>query len=98
MYSIPANKDTYGSTERIIGTWLKNQAKRSDCFGSKLGPNPNFGYMREKLDFAKSIKFALDESLNDCKPIILMYTNCTGQSAKRIILGNAYTVQEDVGR
>ena len=26
MYSIPANKDTYGSTERIIGTWLKKSA------------------------------------------------------------------------
>jgi aryl-alcohol dehydrogenase-like predicted oxidoreductase len=32
--------------ERIIGTWLKNQA---DCLASKIGPNP---YMREKLDFA----------------------------------------------
>jgi aryl-alcohol dehydrogenase-like predicted oxidoreductase len=28
MYSIPANKDTYGSTERIIGTWLKKSGKR----------------------------------------------------------------------
>jgi hypothetical protein len=24
-----------------------------------------------------------------------MYTNCTGQNAKQIILGNGYTVQED---
>jgi aryl-alcohol dehydrogenase-like predicted oxidoreductase len=38
MYSIPANKDTYGSTERIIGTWLKNQAREA-VFGIKIaGP------------------------------------------------------------
>jgi hypothetical protein len=49
MYSIPANKDTW-STERIIGTWLKNQAKEIVLI--KLRDNPNFGYMREKLDFA----------------------------------------------
>jgi hypothetical protein len=53
MYSIPANKDTYGSTERIIGTWQKNQAKEKRLFWQKIGTQSNFGYMREKLDFAK---------------------------------------------
>jgi aryl-alcohol dehydrogenase-like predicted oxidoreductase len=53
MYSIPANKDTYGSTERIIGTWLKKSGKEKRLLASKIaGPNPNFGYMREKLDFS----------------------------------------------
>jgi aryl-alcohol dehydrogenase-like predicted oxidoreductase len=37
MYSIPANKDTYGSTERIIGTWLKIRQKRRIVLASKIG-------------------------------------------------------------
>ena len=43
MYSIPANKDTYGSTERIIGTWLKKSGKREEIvLASKIvGPNPD---------------------------------------------------------
>jgi aryl-alcohol dehydrogenase-like predicted oxidoreductase len=66
MYSIPANKDTYGSTEKIIGTWFKKSGKREDIvLASKIaGPNPNFGYMRDSLDFSpSSIKTALDQSL-----------------------------------
>ena len=29
MYSVPPRVETYGSTERIIGTWLKKSGKRS---------------------------------------------------------------------
>jgi aryl-alcohol dehydrogenase-like predicted oxidoreductase len=29
MYSVPPRAETYGSTERIIGTWLKKSGKRS---------------------------------------------------------------------
>ena len=32
MYSIPAHKETYGSTEKIIGTWLQKTGKREDIF------------------------------------------------------------------
>ncbi|MGA9638709.1 NADP(H)-dependent aldo-keto reductase [Flavobacterium sp.] len=66
MYSIPGHKDTYGSTEKIIGTWFKNSGKREKVvLASKIaGPSPIFGYMREKLDFSpKSIQYALDNSL-----------------------------------
>ena len=28
MYSVPPRAETYGSTERIIGTWLKKSGKR----------------------------------------------------------------------
>ncbi|WP_220760503.1 NADP(H)-dependent aldo-keto reductase [Flavobacterium sp. UMI-01] len=66
MYSIPSHKETYGSTEKIIGTWFKNTGKRDKIvLASKIaGPNPNFGYMREKLDFSpKSLHYALDNSL-----------------------------------
>ena len=67
MYSIPANRETYGSTERIIGSWLKKTGKREEIvLASKIaGPNANFGYMRDQLDFsATSIRYALENSLS----------------------------------
>jgi aryl-alcohol dehydrogenase-like predicted oxidoreductase len=66
MYSIPSREETYGSTEKIIGTWFKKTGRREEVvLASKIaGPNPNFGYMRDKLDFSpESIKYALDKSL-----------------------------------
>lgn len=66
MYSVPAREETYGSTEKIIGTWLKKTKNRDKIvLASKIaGPNPNFIYMRDKNDFsAKSIEYALDKSL-----------------------------------
>ena len=66
MYSVPARQETFGSTEKILGTWFKKTGKREEVvLASKIaGPNPNFGYMREKVDFSPaSIKFALDQSL-----------------------------------
>lgn len=67
MYSIPSNPKTYGSTEKIIGTWFQKTGNREKVvLASKIaGPNPNFGYMRENVDFSPaSLKFALDQSLN----------------------------------
>jgi len=66
MYSVPARQETFGNTEKILGTWFKKTGKREAIvLASKIaGPNPNFGYMREKVDFSpESIKFALDQSL-----------------------------------
>ncbi len=66
MYSVPARQETYGSTEKILGTWFKKSGKREEIvLASKIaGPNPNFNYMREKNDFsAASVKYALDNSL-----------------------------------
>ena len=66
MYSVPASEATYGSTEKIIGTWFKKSGNRDKVIlASKIaGPNPSFGYMREKLDFSPaSIKFAVEQSL-----------------------------------
>ena len=66
MYSVPARQETYGSTEKIIGTWFKKTGKREEIvLASKIaGPNPNFKYMRDKNDFsAASITHALEHSL-----------------------------------
>ena len=66
MYSVPARQETYGSTEKIIGTWFKKSGKRDEVIlATKIaGPNPLFTYMRDKNDFSPaSIKFALNQSL-----------------------------------
>ncbi|MFL9830234.1 NADP(H)-dependent aldo-keto reductase [Flavobacterium sp. ST-87] len=66
MYSVPAREETYGSTEKILGTWFKKSGKREEIvLASKIaGPNPNFSYMREKNDFSPaSLNYALDKSL-----------------------------------
>ncbi|MCW2120349.1 aldo/keto reductase [Flavobacterium sp. 7A] len=66
MYSIPSHKETYGSTEKIIGSWFKKSGKREKVvLASKIvGPSPSFGYMREKLDFSPtSLQLALENSL-----------------------------------
>ena len=66
MYSVPASEATYGSTEKVIGTWFKKSGNREKIIlATKIaGPNPSFGYMREKLDFSpESIKYAVESSL-----------------------------------
>lgn len=96
MYSIPASEATYGNTEKIIGTWFKKSGNRDKVvLASKIaGPNANFGYMREKLDFSPaSIKFALENSLKrlqtDYIDVYQMHwperkTNTFGQRAFKI--------------
>jgi aryl-alcohol dehydrogenase-like predicted oxidoreductase len=66
MYSIPGRQETYGSTEKIIGTWFQKTGNREKVvLASKIaGPSPIFGYMREQMDFSPaSVSFALEQSL-----------------------------------
>jgi aryl-alcohol dehydrogenase-like predicted oxidoreductase len=96
MYSIPSREETYGSTEKIIGTWFKKTRRREEVvLASKIaGPNPLFGYMRYKLDFSPaSIKYALDKSLQrlqtDYLDVYQLHwperkTNCFGQRGLKI--------------
>lgn len=65
MYPIPANKETYGRTEEIVGSWLKSRGNRDKLvIASKIiGPGA-FNYIRPSLNFSsESIKSALDNSL-----------------------------------
>ena len=67
MYSVPGRKETYGSTEKIIGTWFKKTGNRSEIFlASKIaGPNPGLSYIRENMDFSPaSIALSIDKSLS----------------------------------
>ncbi len=66
MYSVPGRKETYGSTERILGTWFKKTGKREEIvLASKIaGPNPGLAYIRENMDFSPaSIALSIDKSL-----------------------------------
>ncbi len=66
MYPIAARAETYGLTEKYIGSWLKATGNRDKIvLASKIaGPNRGMNYIREKLDFSKkNIIDAVEKSL-----------------------------------
>lgn len=66
MYSVPGRKETQGSTESIIGSWLgKNQNRKEITLATKVtGPNPGLSYIRNGPNFKReSIETALEDSL-----------------------------------
>jgi aryl-alcohol dehydrogenase-like predicted oxidoreductase len=99
MYSVPARSETYGSTEKILGTWFKKTGKREAVvLASKIaGPNPNFTYMREKNDFSvASIKVALDQSLQRLQTDYLDLYQLHWPERKTNFFGQrGFKVQED---
>jgi aryl-alcohol dehydrogenase-like predicted oxidoreductase len=68
MYSIPPKAETQGSTERIIGTWLKARGGRDKIvLASKVSGRSSSSYIRPggkgaRLD-RQNIEFAIDASL-----------------------------------
>jgi len=69
MYSVPPRAETYGSTERIIGTWLKKSGRRSQVILATKVAGPGavlgVGHVRggdNRLDHANIIA-AADASL-----------------------------------
>ncbi len=66
LYSVPGKAETQGSTERIIGTWLKDRKDRDQIIvASKIcGPSEGLKYIRNPLNFSKEqINIAVDNSL-----------------------------------
>ncbi|MBC7983990.1 MAG: aldo/keto reductase, partial [Candidatus Obscuribacterales bacterium] len=57
MYSVPPRKETYGSTERIIGTWLKRTGKRDKIVLATKVAGPTHVL---QIDHVRSGKTALD--------------------------------------
>lgn len=66
MYSVPAKPETQGSTEKIIGSWLKKTGRRDEIvLASKVaGPAEMASHIREDLGFHKvAITDAIHKSL-----------------------------------
>ncbi|WP_074406912.1 aldo/keto reductase [Aquimarina megaterium] len=71
LYSVPANKETQGSTERIIGTWLKKTNKRNEVvIATKIvGPRDFVNHIRTggftKAEFTDAIHKSLQRLQTD---------------------------------
>ena len=65
MYSVPGRKETQGSTERFIGSWLKDQQRESLVVATKVtGPSPGLSFLRDNMGFSNdSIDDAIEKSL-----------------------------------
>ncbi|GJM35166.1 MAG: oxidoreductase [Saprospiraceae bacterium] len=66
MYSVPGRKETQGSTERIIGTWINARNNRDKfILASKItGPSSGLKYIRNPLRFNRAqITTAIEGSL-----------------------------------
>ena len=66
MYSVPAKPETQGSTEKVIGSWLKKTGRRDEVvIASKIaGPSDMVSHIREDLGFHKAaLEDAIDKSL-----------------------------------
>lgn len=56
MYPVPARADTYGETERIIGSWLRRQPRDKVILATKVaGPS-------RRMDWIRGGPLALDET------------------------------------
>jgi len=70
LYPVPANAQTQGETERIIGNWFQQSGKRDKVIlASKVaGPGDYTKHIRENLSFSKAhINEAIDNSLKRLK-------------------------------
>ena len=65
MYSVPGRKETQGSTERFIGSWIAKGNRDKIVLATKVaGPSRGLKYIRKNLGFSKeAITEALDNSL-----------------------------------
>lgn len=65
MYSIPGRKETQGSTERIIGTWISKRKNRDKfILATKITGPSGMTWIRDPLDFKPaSIHAAIDGNL-----------------------------------
>lgn len=65
LYAVPARAETYGSTEKIIGTWLKKSGRRKDIIlGTKIcGTGDYTAHIRNTGFSKKAITEAIEGSL-----------------------------------
>jgi len=66
LYAVPADASTYGSTEKIIGSWLKNRTDRDQIvLATKIAGPHNFSWIRGGKSFftKENLKDAIEGSL-----------------------------------
>ncbi|WP_196886994.1 aldo/keto reductase [Aureivirga sp. CE67] len=64
VYAVPTKAETYGETERILGTWLKENRSKVVLASKIAGPNRSLDYIRPDLSFSKeNLNKALEQSL-----------------------------------
>ena len=65
MYSVPGRKETQGSTEKIIGSWIAKGNRDKIVLATKIaGPSPGLSYIRDNMGFSKTaINDAIEKSL-----------------------------------
>jgi len=65
MYSVPGRKETQGSTEKIIGSWIAKGNRDKIVLATKIaGPSPGLAYIRDNMGFSKAaINNAIEKSL-----------------------------------
>lgn len=68
MYPVPANPDTQGETERIIGKWLEKNNKRKEVYLATKIVGPGYDHIRGVSRFnAEHIKLAIEGSFERLK-------------------------------
>ena len=61
LYPVPGRIETQGSTEKFIGTWLKNKKREDYIIASKItGPSPGLSYIRDNMGFSNA---AIDDAI-----------------------------------
>ncbi|MBJ2174330.1 NADP(H)-dependent aldo-keto reductase [Aureibaculum sp. A20] len=63
MYSVPGKAETYGSTERIIGTWIKKTGNREKIVLASKIAGPGIAHIRDTGFSKQAITEALNGSL-----------------------------------
>ncbi len=68
MYAIPPGKETYGSTEKIIGNWFADRKTRDQVILASKISGPGLNWIRDgSLINKKNIQLALESSLKRLK-------------------------------
>ncbi len=105
MYSVPPRAETYGATERIIGSWLKKSGKRGEVvLATKVagpGAEPRCFLGARRQQSARSpaqLPRRWMRACSACRPITSISTSCTGRAARRISSGAWVTSMRRAGK
>ncbi|WP_298155085.1 NADP(H)-dependent aldo-keto reductase [Flavobacterium sp.] len=100
MYPVPAIEENYGSTEKIIGTWIKSSGKRDQIvLASKIaGANRGLPYIREDLRYTpQAIVSSVEKSLKRLQTDYIDLYQLHWPERKSNMFGQlGFTIQNDL--